>query len=907
MSRRSLGLGLVLLIMAVALGLRLWGLPRPPAGPYYDEAANGILAAGIADEGYRPLFIASYTGKEVLFFYLAAATIKLAGPGLLALRLTSALIGAATVLALYWCARELYPRGRFLALLAAALLAASFWHLALSRIGLRAVSEPLLQALTVAALWRGLRTGRRVIVILAGALLGLTAYTYLAARLFPLPLALALVAWLLSGRIPWRPRLGRLGLFGLAAAVAFAPLGVYFLRHPDRFLVRIEQVTAQGHQLTPLQAYARALGLLFVKGDPLARLNLPGKPVFGPLLAAAFLGGLVLLVRGLLRDREPLDRARDLLLLSWVPIMVLPTALTLSDVVPSHLRAAGLLPLLYLFPALSISWLLDRVIRWRPRSSPWLPAVALFAVLVPTAGFAARDYFGRLATRMDHYEISDGDVADLAAWLNTVDPADTPVYVASIHYRHPTVALLAQDYGAIKWLTGGRTLVAPAAGTGLLLVPRFIDYAWARPFLPAGSAVTQGLPLSPDGLPAFQAYRIQSDAALPVNGDASADFAHVIEIDGYQVLEAPAADGALDVVLRWRILNPPPRQDYQIFAHLVDRWDLPWGQAVPFQYPSSQWTPGERFLERVRIPLPAGTPSGEYQLRVGFYSPAEQTNLTIVDPDGRFGGIAATLPVSLARPAAPPGLPEPRQRLDVELAPGLTLVGADLDTKAARTLEPVIATLYWQAAAPLPDLTVRLRLGDLVLYEGAPVHGTYPTTGWRPGETVVDRYNPRIPLSAPAGTWPLLVEVTGPDAVVRSAELGMIEVTVPERTFSPPPLGHALNQPLGDAVELLGYDLGPAEGPALDLVLAWRATASLAANYTVYAHILGPDGALLGQVDSEPRGGAYPTSIWAPGEVITDSLHIPLSSLPAGLSLRVGLYQLETGGSLGEVLVDLPG
>jgi 4-amino-4-deoxy-L-arabinose transferase-like glycosyltransferase len=906
MKLRQPELILILLVVAVAAGLRLWGLPQPPAGPYYDEAANGILAASIAEGDYRPLFITSYTGKEVLYFYLAAAMVKIIGPGLLALRLTSALIGAVTVLALYWCARELFPRDRFIAPLAALLLATSFWHLALSRIGLRAISQPLLQALTVAALWRGLRTGRWTTLVLAGALLGLTGYTYLAARLFPFPLALALAVWLFTGRAPWRRHLGQLGLVFLAAAAAFAPLGLYFLRHPERFLIRIEQVATEATRLTPLQAYGRALGLLFVEGDPLARLNLPGKPVFDPLLAAAFLGGLVLVVCHLVRQREPLARARAVLLLTWVPIMILPTALTLSDIVPSHLRATGLLPLLYLLPALAISWLLDQLLRRRPRWSSWLPSAVLLGLLMPTAAVTAHDYFGRLADRMDHYEISDGDVADLAQWLEGVDPAATPIYIASIHYRHPTVALLSHHYADVKWLSGGRTLVAPAHGTGLLLVPRFIDYAWAQPFLPPGAAVSQGLPLSPDGLPAFQAFQMPADAPLPVASEATADFAHVIQLDGYQVLATPAADGALDVVLRWCVLNPPLRDDYQIFAHLLDRWDLPWGQSVPFQYPSSQWAPGERFLERVRIPLPPGTPPGDYQLRVGFYSPAAQANLNVVAPDGRFGGIAATLPIGLGRSDTAGSLPEPRRPLDLELAPGLTLVGIDLDTRAARTLEPVIVTLYWRATSPLPDLTVRLHLGDVLLYAGAPIHDSYPTTGWLSGEGVIDRYNPSIPLSTPAGNWPLVVKVTGPDGASRSAELGTIDVTTPDRAFSPPVMAHVLNHPLDGAVELLGYDVAPAEGPALDLRLTWRTGAGLAANYTVFVHVLGPDGNLLGQLDREPRAGAYPTSIWAPGEVVTDALHIPLASLPETLSLRVGMYQLETGDSLGEIHIDLP-
>jgi 4-amino-4-deoxy-L-arabinose transferase-like glycosyltransferase len=901
------GFVLFLVIVLVAVGLRVWGLPRPPAGPYYDEAANGILADSIAGGDYLPIFITSYTGKEILFFYLAAVLVKIVGPGLLALRLTSALVGLATVPAFYWCARELFPRDRFVAPLAAALLATSFWHLALSRIGLRAISQPLLQALTVAALWRGLRTGRWTTLVLAGVLLGLTGYTYLAARLFPIPLALALAAWFLAHRASRRRPLGQVAAFGLAAGAAFAPLGLYFLRHPDRFLVRIEQVAREGSQLSPLQAYVRALGLLFIEGDPLARLNLPGKPVLGPLLAIAFFGGLALMIRRLLRDRDPLARARDVLLLGWVPIMILPTALTLSDIVPSHLRAAGLLPLLYLLPALALSWLSERLLKWRPRWSAWLPAGAVLALLVATASFTARDYFVRLATRMDHYEISDGDVADMAEWLDGSDTSATPLYVASIHYRHPTVALLAHhNYEAVNWLSGGQTLVVPSEGTGLLLVPRFVDYEWARPFLPVGAELGQDIPLSPDGLPAFHAFRVPADAPLPVAYHATADFAHVIQLEGYQVLGAPAADGTVDVVLRWRVLNPPPRDDFQIFVHLLDRWDLPWGQDVPFQYPSSQWTPGERFLERVRLPLPSGVPPGDYQLRVGFYASAVQANLNRVTPDGRFGGIAATLPLTVERPEVNGSLPEPRRPLHLDLLPGLTLVGANLDTSAARTLEPIILTLYWRATASLPDLTVRLRLGDTILYEGGPVHGSYPTTGWRPGEGVIDRYNPRIPLSTSPGTRPLVVEVFSPAGASRSVDLGPIEVTAPERVYAPPQMATTLYRQLGDGIELLGYDSTPIGGTALDLVLYWRTQTIQAKDYTVFVHVLRSDGTLLGQVDREPRAGAYPTSMWAPDEVVADSLSIPFPDSEQGLSLRLGMYQLETGQSLGETSVELP-
>jgi 4-amino-4-deoxy-L-arabinose transferase-like glycosyltransferase len=86
-------LGVAVLILLIAAALRMWGLPKVPPGPHYDEAANGILAAEIANGVKTPVFIPSYTGKEVLFFYMTAAAMKVLGVGLLALRLTSTLVG----------------------------------------------------------------------------------------------------------------------------------------------------------------------------------------------------------------------------------------------------------------------------------------------------------------------------------------------------------------------------------------------------------------------------------------------------------------------------------------------------------------------------------------------------------------------------------------------------------------------------------------------------------------------------------------------------------------------------------------------------------------------------------------------------------------------------------------------
>jgi len=78
-SQKRVDLALLLIILLVALFLRIYRLDDIPPGLHYDEAANAILAADIAKGEACPLFIEAYTGKEVLFFYLAGASMRLLG------------------------------------------------------------------------------------------------------------------------------------------------------------------------------------------------------------------------------------------------------------------------------------------------------------------------------------------------------------------------------------------------------------------------------------------------------------------------------------------------------------------------------------------------------------------------------------------------------------------------------------------------------------------------------------------------------------------------------------------------------------------------------------------------------------------------------------------------------------
>lgn len=106
-----------------------------------------------------------------------------------------------------------------------------------------------------------------------------------------------------------------------------------------------------------------------------------------------------------------------------------------------------------------------------------------------------------------------------------------------------------------------------------------------------------------------------------------------------------------------------------------------------------------------------------------------------------------------------------------------------------------------------------------------------------------------------------------------------------------------------DGPRLLGYAIDPREveaGGVVFLTLLWQAEAPITFDYTVFAHIVWPDGQVLAQSDSQPVGGTRPTTTWAVGEQIVDryALLVPPETPAGEFTLQVGLYDWRTGQRL---------
>ena len=94
---KRITLPLLTIVTLASAVLRFYDINAIPPGLHYDIAANAILVEDIAFKDFRPAFISAYTGKEVLFFYSAAAIFKMIGSSIFALKVTKAIWGIITV------------------------------------------------------------------------------------------------------------------------------------------------------------------------------------------------------------------------------------------------------------------------------------------------------------------------------------------------------------------------------------------------------------------------------------------------------------------------------------------------------------------------------------------------------------------------------------------------------------------------------------------------------------------------------------------------------------------------------------------------------------------------------------------------------------------------------------------
>ena len=129
----------LIVILLLALGLRLFRLNGIPPGLTHDEANHGREALEIRDGVLRYYFPLNY-GSEPLYSYMVAGSMSVLGENVFALRFVNVVFGVAAIAMTAVWANRAFDKAT--ALIAAGLMAVSFWPLASSREALRAGMLP---------------------------------------------------------------------------------------------------------------------------------------------------------------------------------------------------------------------------------------------------------------------------------------------------------------------------------------------------------------------------------------------------------------------------------------------------------------------------------------------------------------------------------------------------------------------------------------------------------------------------------------------------------------------------------------------------------------------------------------------------------------------------------------------
>jgi hypothetical protein len=101
-------------------------------------------------------------------------------------------------------------------------------------------------------------------------------------------------------------------------------------------------------------------------------------------------------------------------------------------------------------------------------------------------------------------------------------------------------------------------------------------------------------------------------------------------------------------------------------------------------------------------------------------------------------------------------------------------------------------------------------------------------------------------------------------------------------------------------IQFTGYEVPRTtvkSGAPLVLILYWQAKGKIGQDYTMFAHLLSPDGTQLASYESEPRKGGLATTAWSTDHYVADSILIPVgSNVPAvsGCRVELGWYDSAT-------------
>jgi len=407
----------LLAILMFAAVLRLPEIERIPPNIAIDEVYPGLEAIHIAKNGYGNVFSQlGWFGIPSLCFAYPAVVMKLLGGfGLYELRLSSAMMGLASLLATFLLGRRWI--GDFAALVAVFLMAAGYWHIHNSRTGFPFIQSSFCVPLVLYLIVRARQDRSLQVMAVAGLCLGASLQGYFPLRVLVLLVPFLLVAMWIAARESPRQMASEGFALALGTLIAIGPLlrSVNLERLLERnysilvFRSGVIEWLADGYRASGtaavIWANLRESAGMFIDWADVCILNKsPSGLLDAVTLAAAVTGILVALLRG---------RGPSLYLVFWAAVVFVFGA-GLTDAPRASYRLGPAMPAVFLLAGFGVRnvFFADSPARWWQR---WVMApIALLALGVWVTQTNYQRFF------VDYSRKGDGREFALAATLRFV-------------------------------------------------------------------------------------------------------------------------------------------------------------------------------------------------------------------------------------------------------------------------------------------------------------------------------------------------------------------------------------------------------------------------------------------------------------------------------------------------------
>jgi hypothetical protein len=147
---------------------------------------------------------------------------------------------------------------------------------------------------------------------------------------------------------------------------------------------------------------------------------------------------------------------------------------------------------------------------------------------------------------------------------------------------------------------------------------------------------TERVSLRPDDFsPAFEVYRWRDETVT--QGPPLAQLGDQLRLLGAETPTSRVAPGqVLKLLTTWQVAGLfPTDRDGVLFAQVLDAAGNVIAQQDRLDAPSWNWHPGDRFMQLLRLPLPADLAPGNYRLILGAYTLPDRVDAVLAgrEPD----------------------------------------------------------------------------------------------------------------------------------------------------------------------------------------------------------------------------------------------------------------------------------